>query len=105
MKRVLVGRSCDDGIDFAVERQPCRRLDGVTGDPPRTDDTIAVEVRVATAEAPRSHRDFTARGDRGNLVFRPNKDYFGFEWLKQRAGSDLRADPAWIAQGNGESRT
>jgi hypothetical protein len=77
----------------------------MTGYPSRADDAVAVRIRVAAAEAPRSHRYFSARGDCGDLVFRANNSYFGFERLKQCAGGDLRADPARVTECDGESRT
>ncbi len=98
MKRVLVGRAGDDGIDFATQCQPHRRFDRVAGDPSGADETVVVPVRVAGAEPPRSDGYFPPRGYCGDLIFRTHQGDLGFERLNQRAGGDLRPDAARIAQ-------
>ena len=52
MERVLVGGTCHDGIDFAVECELDRVLDGVAGDAARADDTMPIVSPFAAAELP-----------------------------------------------------
>lgn len=102
---MLVGRRCYDGIDVAVEGQLDRGLDRVSGDSAGADDPFTVPVRVSAPRSPGPDRDSPLGRYRRYLIFRAHDGDLGVDRVRQRARYNLGADPARIAQRNGEPRT
>ena len=101
---VLLDRRRDDRVHLAAERHRRRPLDGVSRDAARLDG--ARRARGGDAfpgpQAPPSDGDPMVGPDGPDLVLRPDHRDDGVERGFQRAGRDLRPDPAWIAEGHGD---
>ena len=83
---VLVRGRGDDRVHLALQRQLDRRLDGVPGEPPRPDHSRPVLGPLAAPQPPGSHADPPGRGNRRDLVLRPDdRD------LRRRAAPPARA--------------
>ena len=108
MERVLVGRSGDDRIHLAGERQARGRFDAVAGDAsgPKRPRMVGP---VTAAGIPGAYRHPPRRGLEpgrhfGNLVLRADQGDLGVERLGQRASHDLGSDAARIAERDCEPR-
>jgi hypothetical protein len=105
MKGVLVGGSGDDGVDFSAECQLGGGFDRVACNAAGANHPGSIGGGVAAPESPGAYGDPVLRRYGGDLVFGSHEGDLRVERLRQSTSGDLRADPAGIAQCDGDSRT
>jgi hypothetical protein len=100
MKCVLVGRSSDDGIHFAIECQPGGRLDSMACDSAGSDDPVPVAVALSASQSPAADPDATLRRYGSDLVLRADDGDLCVNHLGQGASRDLGSDATRITKSN-----
>jgi hypothetical protein len=103
MEGVLLRGGGDDGIHFAVEREPDGGLHGVPGEAAGPDGASPVAGGLTAPHPPDTERHPARRRQCADLVLRADQGHLRRERVLEGPRGDLRADAARIAEGDGDA--